>query len=222
MTLSTLRAARTNLCTHQASSSPVCPGASGGIVGWRWLSHAMSRARTVSGQYLSSTISTSRTASRTTGVARQQVLDLLALEDDVFQWCLSAQSDLTTLQRSNRGKSVHLLRDLNATADLPPHCPLFVLQLLDLTQRCGLNPREGDVYPWRQRLLIALNCTPPGTQTRLHSSFQTLGSRPALSLTFSRLLSLFWAGANLATCRLCIRLRMCVKLWSKNTAFWIQ
>ena len=76
--------------------------------------------------------------------------------------------------------------------------------------------------PLRQRLKGALNCTPPGTQTSLHSSFQTLGSRPALSLTFSRLLPLLWAGANLATCHLCTRLSLCMKLWSKNTAFWIQ
>ena len=48
--------------------------------------------------------------------------------------------------------------------------------------------------------------------TKLHSASQTLGSRPALSLTFSRLLPLFWAGANLATCRL----RLCMKLWPKK------
>ena len=61
------------------------------------------------------------------GSGGQQVLDLLALEDDVFQRCLSAQPDLTTLQRSNTGKCAHLLRDLDATADLPPHC--LALQL---------------------------------------------------------------------------------------------
>ena len=56
--------------------------------------------------------------------------------------------------------------------------------------------------PWRQRLISALNCTPPGTLTRLHFSVQTPGSRPALSLTFSRLLPLLWAGATLASFRL--------------------
>ena len=79
------------------------------------------------------------------------VLDLLALEDDVFQWCLSAQLDPTALQRSNRGKCAHLLRDLDATADLPPHCPLLALQLLDLTHRWwsdseGPDIEEGDVF----------------------------------------------------------------------------
>ena len=65
----------------------------------------------------------------------EQVLDLLALEDNVIQRSLSAQLDTTALQRSNRGKCAHLLRDLDATADLPLHCPLFALQLLDLTHR---------------------------------------------------------------------------------------
>ena len=33
--------------------------------------------------------------------------------------------------------------------------------------------------PLRQRLILALSCLPPGTQTRLHSCGQILGSRPA-------------------------------------------
>ena len=51
--------------------------------------------------------------------------------------------------------------------------------------------------------LVYSMCTPPRTQKRLHSSVQTLGSRPALSPTSSWLLPLLWAGANLATCHLC-------------------
>ena len=43
------------------------PCASGRVVGWRWLSYALSRARSFSGQYSSSTISTSSTVSRTSG-----------------------------------------------------------------------------------------------------------------------------------------------------------
>ena len=39
----------------------------------------------------------------------------------------------------------------------------------------------------RRRLTSALNCTAPGARTSLHSSFQTLGSRPAPLLTSSRL-----------------------------------
>ena len=86
------------------------------------------------------------------GVGGQHVLDLLVLEDDVFQRCLSAaQPDPTAHQRSNRGKCAHLLRDLDATADLPPHCSLLALQLLDLTHRWwseseGPDIEEEDVY----------------------------------------------------------------------------
>ena len=46
MTLSPWRASRKNLCSHQASNCPVCPRASGSVVGRRWLSHAMSRPGT--------------------------------------------------------------------------------------------------------------------------------------------------------------------------------
>ena len=66
--------------------------------------------------------------------------------------------------------------------------------------------------PLRQRLTLTLNCTLSVTQTRLHSSFQTLGSRRALSLTSSRLLPLLSAGANLARCHLYMRLKLCMKL----------
>ena len=44
--------------------------------------------------------------------------------------------------------------------------------------------------PLRHRLTLALNCTPPGAQTRLHSCGQilgSLGSLPALKPTYSRL-----------------------------------
>ena len=93
------------------------------------------KKKNVAVQCPSPTISTSITVSRTDGVAGQQVLDLWTLEDDVFQRCLSAQPDPTVLQRFNRGKCAYLLRDLDVTADLPPRCPLFALQLLGLTHR---------------------------------------------------------------------------------------
>ena len=73
--------------------------------------------------------------------------------------------------------------------------------------------------PLLQRLTLVLNYTPPSTHTWL---FQTLDSRPALSLTSSRLLPLLWAGKNLAKCHLCTRLRQCTKLWSKIIALWFQ
>ena len=164
----------------------------------------------------SSTISTSRTFSRTTGSQGNKCLTLWRWRMTSFSG-VSAQPAPTVLQRSNRGECAHLLRDLAATAD-PLHCALFSQQLLGVTHRRwseteGPNIEEGVMSnPCRQRLISALNCTPPGTLTRLHSSFQTLGSRPALSPTFSRLLPLLWAGANLTTCRLCIRLGLCMKL----------
>ena len=85
------------------------------------------------------------------GVGGQHVLDLLVLEDDVFQRCLPAQRGPTALQRSNRGKCAHVLRDLDAMADLAPHCSLLALQLLDLTHRGwseteGPEIEEGDVF----------------------------------------------------------------------------
>ena len=75
--------------------------------------------------------------------ARRKHHRLLALEDDVFQRSLSAAGPHSAAD--------HLLRDLAATADLPPHCPLFSQRLLDLTLRWwseseGPDIEEGDVY----------------------------------------------------------------------------
>ena len=58
------------------------------------------------------------------------------LEDDVLLRCLC---------------SAHLLRDLDATVDLPPHCSLVALQVLDLTHTCwseyeGPGNEEEDVF----------------------------------------------------------------------------
>ena len=57
-----------------------------------------------------------------------------------------------SLQRFNRGMCAHLLRDLAATADLPPHSALFPKQQLDLTHRWwseaeGPDIDVNDVYP---------------------------------------------------------------------------
>ena len=78
--------------------------------------------------------------------------DLLALENDVFQRCLSAQLAPAALQRSNTAKRAHLLRDLAAAADQPPHSALFSRQVVDLTHRWwseaeGLDIDLGDVHP---------------------------------------------------------------------------
>ena len=65
---------------------------------------------------------------------------------------LSERSAHTALQRFTRCKCAHLLRDLAATADLPPHSAIFSQQLLDLTHRWS-QPEEpdidvNDVYPF--------------------------------------------------------------------------
>ena len=68
-----------------------------------------------------------------------------------FQRCLSAQPAPTALQRSNKSKCGHFLRDLAATAGLPLHSAIFSLQLLDLThgwwsETEGPDIEEEDVY----------------------------------------------------------------------------
>ena len=76
--------------------------------------------------------------------------------------------------------------------------------------------------PLRQRLTSAFNCTSQDTLIRPHFSFQIPGSRPSPSPTFSRLSLLFLAGASLTSCRLCVRLRLCMKLWVTYTpADWV-
>ena len=61
--------------------------------------------------------------------------EMFAFELVTYRRCFPAQPILSALQRSNRRKCAHLLRDLAATADWPPHSALFSLQLLDLAHR---------------------------------------------------------------------------------------
>ena len=68
------------------------------------------------------------------GESGQLVLDMLTLENDAFQRCLSAQPAPTAPQRFNRCKCAHLLRDLAATADL-----------LDLTRRWWSEAEDPDI-----------------------------------------------------------------------------
>ena len=69
------------------------------------------------------------------GVSGQLVCEMLALDLDTIQRCLSSQPARTALQSFNRRKCALLLCDLAATADLPPHSALFAQQLLDLIHR---------------------------------------------------------------------------------------
>ena len=85
-------------------------------------------------------ISTSRTASS----SWQLVLDMLTLQSDVCQRCLSAQPAPTAPQRFNRCKGALLLRDLAARADLPLHSALFCQQL-NLTHRWWSEAEGPDI-----------------------------------------------------------------------------
>ena len=58
------------------------------------------------------------------------------------------------LQRYNRRKCAHLSRDFAATADLPPHCALFSLQLLDLAHRWS-EREDNDIHIFYVLLLAA-------------------------------------------------------------------
>ena len=199
--LSPQRVARVGLCFHQVSSCPVHP-VRGGV-----------RLLADDGAPTERAGPTAPQVSTPLRLAGQQVLDILALEDDVFQRCLSAQPDPTALKRSNRCKCAYLLRDLADTADLPPHCALFSQQLLDLTHRWWSETEGPDIeevmsMPWQQWFTLHSARYPDPAPFQLPDTRQ----RAAPSLTFSRLLPPFRAGANLTTRRLCIRLRLCMKL----------
>ena len=139
------RAARMNLCSHQVSNCPVNP-VRGGV---RLLvdDGAPTQRTGPTASHVNTPLRQSppREQFRGQWVSGPQVLDLLALEDDVFQRCLPAQPAPAALQRFNRGKCARLLRDLDATADLPLHCPLFSLQLLDLTHRWWSESEGPDI-----------------------------------------------------------------------------
>ena len=69
------------------------------------------------------------------GVSWLAIDEMFALEWATYRRCFQAQPLLSALQRYIRRKCAHLLRDLAATADLPPNSALFSQQLLDLAHR---------------------------------------------------------------------------------------
>ena len=92
-----------------------------------------------------------------TGASGQHALDMLTLESDVFQRCLSAQLALTSL-RFNRCDGALLLRDLPATAALPPHSAFFAQQRTSLTLKLKLKAptaKSTTSTPLRPRLTYA-------------------------------------------------------------------
>ena len=195
------------------------------VSGRRWLSRATSRTHNYAVQ-CPPIISIFKNSFEDNVVSGQQhVLDMLTLESDVFQLCLSAQPAPAALQRFNRCKGALLLRDLAARAPLP-HSALFSQQLLDLTgggRKLQAPTSKSTIStPLRLRLTLALNCTPQGTLSWPHFSFQTPGSQPAPSPTFSQLLLLFSTGVSLTTFRLCTQPGQSTKLLPKNIASWSQ
>ena len=58
---------------------------------------------------------------------------------------LSCATGSLCLQRYNRRKCAHLLRDLAATAHLPPNSALFFQQLLELTHRWWSEREDNDI-----------------------------------------------------------------------------
>ena len=71
--------------------------------------------------------------------------EMFALELETYRRCFPAQRVLSALPRYNRHKCAHLLRDLAATADLPPHSALFSQQLLDMTHRWWSEGDDNDI-----------------------------------------------------------------------------
>ena len=67
------------------------------------------------------------------GVFWLAIDEMFPLEWATKRRCFPAKLPLSALQRYNRRKCAHLLRDFAASAGLPPRSALFRLELLDLT-----------------------------------------------------------------------------------------
>ena len=190
------------MCSHQVSNCTVRPPC-----GRCCFRPAMALSRNEQGpQRLRSVTSsdnlTLENSFEDNGVSRQLVLDMFTSESDVFQRCLSPQQAPQRCRGSTG--ACHLLRDLAATADLPPHRALFSQQLLDLTNRWWSETEDpdidvNDVYLLAAAACTCINCTPQGTLIRLHFSFQIRGSQPAPSPTFSRLSLVFSTASQRST-----------------------
>ena len=150
-----------NLCSHSVSNCPVCRRASGRCCRPAMALPRNEQGRSVSCQCRSSTISTSKTISRTTGSQGNKCLICWRWRVTSFSGVLSAQPAPIALQRSNRGKCAQKPRDFAATAELPPHSALFSQQLQDLTHRWseaeGPDIDVGDVYPLATAVYICIN-----------------------------------------------------------------
>ena len=97
--------------------------------------------------------------------------EMFEVEWATYRRCFPAQPILSALQRYNRRKRAHLLRDLATTVDLPPHSALFSLQLLDLAHRWSEREDNDfhifDVLPLAATVYISwLRLNPPPAPDR--------------------------------------------------------
>ena len=93
-------------------------------------------------------------SSKITEVFWLTIDELFALELVIYRRCFLAQPILSALQRYSRLKCAHLLRDLVASADLPPHSAPYSLQLQDLAHRWS-EREDIDIHIFDVLLLAA-------------------------------------------------------------------
>ena len=122
------------------------------------------------------------------GVSWQNIDEMLALEVETYRRCFPPRPALSASQRYNRRKCALLLLDLAAAANLPPHGALFSQQLLDpthreWTERADTDIDINDIHSSQPQSTFTSSCILRGIQVWPHSSFQTLCSQPARSLT---------------------------------------
>ena len=213
-----------SLCTHRVSNCLVCTRVGGGCLR---PAIAFPRneqdAHNSTGQCLPK-ISTSRTASKTTGSQGNKCLTF-------WRWRTTSFSGV-----SQRGRTPQVSTEASALTScvistILPTCRLtvrfFAQQLVDLTHRWW-SESEGpdidgrDVYSLAAAAYVGIKLHSVRYPEPAHFSFQTPGSRPASSPTFSQLSLLFSAGASLTTFRLCTQPRQSTKLLPMIIASWSQ
>ena len=79
------------------------------------------------------------------GVSWLIINETIALELETHRRCFPAQLVPSASQMYKWRMCAHLLRDLAATGDLPPHSALLSQQLLDLTHRWWIEREDNDV-----------------------------------------------------------------------------
>ena len=106
------------------------------------------------------------------GVSWLAFHEMFALVWAPYRRCLPAQPILSALQRYNRWKCAHLLRDLAATVDLPPHSAFFSLQFLGPGSQVVRKGSQRHPPIWLPQSTSRLNWT----QRRLQIHFNSQSS----------------------------------------------